>query len=195
MPNPTPLSNAVKRSGTWDGVNASFHNRPLQPRIHIGGCFNAPMLAGSKAMPHHCRYCRKYGHIHFENEADAASFFYLYRNRAHVLCTKFTDIILRPSREDGVPVSYDISLYQRRLDEDRVGWCTCSIDNTTTTNAASNDTDESVHVPSSGNDAAERRNMALKRLIEELKKELEEENERLERKKTKLRLLKIAYQL
>ncbi|KAI9019432.1 hypothetical protein CLU79DRAFT_758800 [Phycomyces nitens] len=45
------------------GISTVPPTRPLQPHIHISGCFNAPMLARSKAMPHHCRYCRQEGHL------------------------------------------------------------------------------------------------------------------------------------
>ncbi|KAI9019219.1 hypothetical protein CLU79DRAFT_846930 [Phycomyces nitens] len=60
----------VDRHGQFRGEAAVFLDtssapqaRSLQPRIHIGGCFNAPMMACSKAMPPHFWYCRQEGHL------------------------------------------------------------------------------------------------------------------------------------
>ncbi|CEP17944.1 hypothetical protein [Parasitella parasitica] len=103
----------------------------------------------------------------------------------------------------------DISLCQRRVDEDTFGWCTCSIPspssivNTTDNNAnndannenvpatsstvntvdsnASNDTNnENVPVASSNVNTTENHNTCLKRLIQELKDEIKDDEERLE---------------
>ncbi|CAO3648707.1 unnamed protein product [Mucor hiemalis] len=111
-----------------------------------------------------------YGHIHFANEADASSFYYLYRNNSHILCRKFKDIFIRPSRTNGVDVIYDTSLCQKRLDQDTLGWCTCS----STVNTA------------------EKHDMNLKSLIQKLKDEIKEDEEKLEAKKRKLKLLQDA---
>ncbi|KAI9004833.1 hypothetical protein CLU79DRAFT_724077 [Phycomyces nitens] len=59
----------VDRHGQFEGkllcswTSSAPQAQPLQPRIHIGGCFNTPMMARSKAMPPHCRYCRQEGHL------------------------------------------------------------------------------------------------------------------------------------
>ncbi|GAA5808350.1 hypothetical protein MFLAVUS_001741 [Mucor flavus] len=104
---------------------------------------------------HVLKISRDLTHIHFENEANASSFYHLYRNNSHILCRKFKDIVIKPGRENGVDISYDISLCQRRVDEDTFGWCTClipspsSIANTTDNNANNDTNNENVPATSS----------------------------------------------
>jgi hypothetical protein len=46
-----------------------------------------------------------YFHIHFENEANALSFYQLFHSNNHILYKKFKNIVIKPSRKSGVDVS------------------------------------------------------------------------------------------
>ncbi|KAL9537343.1 hypothetical protein PS6_011751 [Mucor atramentarius] len=111
---------------------------------------------------------RRYAHIHFENEAKASSFYHLYPNNSHILCRKFKDIVIKPSRENGVDVNYkqdDICLRQTRLDEHTFAWCSCLVPSGSSTvinTTDSNTNNARVSSASSNVNTAEEHNTSLK---------------------------------
>jgi nitrous oxide reductase accessory protein NosL len=48
------------------------------------------------------RYC----HVHFDTEGAASSFYYLYQNNKHTICKQLKNVVIRPSRDNGVDVIY-----------------------------------------------------------------------------------------